>query len=57
MLWFLPHTPVGGSADGLAEIELLFGLNRFEGFVVDLDGDRFGEVEVSAVLGIGLRGE
>ena len=54
---FLSDAPVGGAADGLAEIELLLGLDRFEGFVVNLNGDGFGEAELSTVRGTGLRGE
>ncbi len=53
----MSDAPVGGAADGLAEIELLLGLYRFEGFVVHLNGNGFGEAELSTVRGAGLRGE
>lgn len=54
---FLSDAPVGGSANGLAEIELLFGLDRPEGFVMHLNGYGLGEAEFSAVYRAGLRGE
>ncbi len=52
---FLADTPIGGATDGVAEIKLLFGLNRFESFVIDLDGYGFSEGEVATCFEIDLR--